>query len=70
MWLPHCCIFSKCQAAGVWIPKTESEDNLRMIKSLLWDYFTPRSKLEAVCNICVKVYGNKLVSISTFTWTT
>ena len=36
-----------------------------MVKSLMWDYFTPRSPIEAACNICGKVYGTKLGSTST-----
>ena len=40
-----------------------------MVKSLFRDYFIPMSNLEAVCNICGKVYGTKLGSTSTFTST-
>ena len=36
-----------------------------MVKSLMWEYFTPRSNLEAACNICGKTYGTKLGSTST-----
>ena len=38
-------------------------------KYLLWDFFTPRSILGAICSIFGKVYKTKLVSTSTFTFT-
>ena len=31
----------------------------------MWEYFTPRSNLEAACNICGKTCGTKLGSTST-----
>ena len=38
-------------------------------KYLLWDFFTPRSILGAICSIFGKVYSTKLGSTSIFTLT-